>query len=163
MLVGLGISAVCAVGALIAAAGVLAMAFPGRPEPWPPLLLRRAAGMAAWAAASVYSLGFFAVWGSEQAFGDGAASVPAPACLDGFAPATIQGLTHHRSSYLPLRFDCVRDDGTVYSSDSSYVWMNWASVSCALAAALLAIGAGYATELRARKAGATPGSWTSAS
>ncbi|MER7404184.1 hypothetical protein ABT373_17230 [Streptomyces sp. NPDC000070] len=156
MLIGLGISAACAVGALIAAAGVLAMAFPGRPEPWPPLLLGRAAAMAAWGAVSVYSLGFFAVWDSEQAFGDGTASVPAPACLDGFDPATTQGLSHHRSSYLPLRFDCVRDDGTVYSSDSSYVWMNWATACLALSAALLAIAAGYATELRARKAGAIP-------
>ncbi|MFF8232874.1 hypothetical protein [Streptomyces caelestis] len=152
MLIGLGISAACAIGALIAAAGVLAMALPGRPEPWPRHLLGRAAAMAAWAAVSVYSLGLFTVWDSEQAFSDGTASVPAPACLDGFDPATVQGLTHHRSSYLPLRFDCVRDDGTVYSSDSFYGWMNWASLSCALAAALFAVGAGYATELRARKA-----------
>jgi hypothetical protein len=151
VLVGLGVSAVCAVGALIAAAGVVAMAFPGRPEPWPVHLMRRAAGTAAWAAAAVYSLGFFTVLMSEQEFGDGASSIPAPACLDGFDPATVQGLTHHRSSYLPLRFDCVRDDGTVYSSDSSYVWMNWSSAFLALAAALLAIGAGYATELRTRK------------
>ncbi len=151
MLVGLGISAVCAVGALIAAAGVVAMAFPGRPEPWPVLVLRRAATTAAWAAVSVYSLGFFDVAMSEHEFGDGADSVPAPACRDGFAPETVQGLSHHRSSYLPLRFDCVRDDGTVYSSDSAYVWMNWASASLALSAALLAIGAGYATEIRARK------------
>ncbi|MEU0389743.1 hypothetical protein ABZ251_35945 [Streptomyces chartreusis] len=163
MLVGFGLSAACAVGALIAAAGAVTMAFPGRPEPWPVHLMRRAAGAAAWAAASVYSLGFFAVLMSEQAFGDGASSVPAPACLDGFDPATIQGLSHHRSSYLPLRFDCVRGDGSVYSSDSSYVWMNWATASLALSAAVLAIGAGYASELRARKAGATPGSGTSAS
>ncbi|MFJ8714260.1 hypothetical protein ACIRD9_13915 [Streptomyces violaceus] len=154
MLIGLGISAVCAFGALIAAAGVVAMAFPGRPEPWLPLLLRRAATTAAWAAASVYSLGFFAVLQSEWEFGEGASSVPARACLDGFAPHTIEGLSHHRSSYLPLRFDCVREDGTVYAADSSYVWMNWASVSFALSAAGLAIGAGYATELRARKAAA---------
>jgi hypothetical protein len=151
VLVGFGISAACAIGALVVAAGTVAMAFPGRPEPWPVHLLRRAAGTAAWAAASVYSLGFFAVLMSEQAFGQGASSVPAPACLDGFDPATVQGLSHHHSSYLPLRFDCVRDDGSVYSSDSSYTWMNWASTSLALSAALLAIGAGYATELRARR------------
>ncbi|MDG9711542.1 hypothetical protein [Streptomyces sp. DH10] len=156
MLVGLGVSAACALAALIAAAGTAAMAFPGRPEPWPVHLMRRAAATAAWAAAAVYCLGFFTVLASESAFNDGANSVPAPACRDGFDPATIQGLTHHRSSYLPLRFDCVRDDGSVYASDSSYVWMNWSSAFLALSAALLAIGAGYATEFRARKAAATP-------
>ncbi|MFI2636526.1 hypothetical protein ACH5A2_40105 [Streptomyces collinus] len=145
----------CAVGAIVAGAGVVAMALPGRPEPWPVHLLRRAAATAAWAAAAVYSLGFFSVLVSESDVNDGANSVPAPACRDGFDPATIQGLSHHRSSYLPLRFDCVREDGSVYSSDAAYGWMNGASASLALSAALFAIGAGYATELRARKAALT--------
>ncbi|MFD5949320.1 hypothetical protein ACFWAZ_25035 [Streptomyces collinus] len=152
---GLGVSIACAVGALVAGAGVLAMAFPGRPEPWPVHLLRRAAVTAAWAAVAVYSLGFFTVLLSEQAFGDGADSIPAPACRDGFDEATRDGLSHHRSSYLPLRFDCVREDGSVYSSDPDYGWMNGASAALALSAALFAIGAGYATELRARKAAPT--------
>ncbi|MEV5351850.1 hypothetical protein [Streptomyces sp. NPDC052693] len=156
MLVGLGLAAVCAVAALVAAAGALAMALPGRPEPWSVQLMRRAAAAAAWAAAAVYSLGLFSVLDSESAFGDGANSVPAPACRDGFAPATIEGLSHHRSSYLPLRFDCVRDDGSVYASDPSYGWMNGATAVLALSAALLAIGAGYASELRARGAAAAP-------
>ncbi|WP_248504981.1 hypothetical protein [Streptomyces sp. D2-8] len=151
---GFGVSVACAVGALVAGAGVVAMAFPGRPEPWPVHLMRRAAAMAAWAAAAVYSLGFFTVLVSESAFGDGADSVPAPACRDGFDLETRQGLSHHRSSYLPLRFDCVREDGSVYSSESAYQWMNGASASLALAAALLFIGTGYADELRARKAAA---------
>jgi hypothetical protein len=151
---GFGVSIACAVGALVAGAGVVAMAFPGRPEPWAVHLLRRAAVTAAWAAAAVYSLGLFSVLVSESDFNDGANSVPAPACRDGFDPATIQGLSHHRSSYLPLRFDCVREDGSVYSSDAAYAWMNGASASSALSAALFAIGAGYATELRARRAAA---------
>ncbi|MFF5966131.1 hypothetical protein ACFY64_20810 [Streptomyces collinus] len=149
------VSVACAVGALIAGLGVVAMAFPGRPEPWPAHLMRRAGTTAAWAAAAVYSLGFFGVLASEHAFGDGANSIPAPACLDGFDEATRAGLSHHRSSYLPLRFDCVREDGSVYSSDPDYGWMNGASASLALLAALFAIGAGYATELRARKAALT--------
>jgi hypothetical protein len=152
---GFGVSMACAVGALVAGAGVVAMALPGRPEPWPVHLLRRAAATAAWAAAAVYSLGLFSVLVSESDVNDGANSVPAPACRDGFDPATIQGLSHHRSSYLPLRFDCVREDGSVYSSDAAYGWMNGASASLALSAALFAIGAGYATELRARKAALT--------
>ncbi|KOX00384.1 membrane protein [Streptomyces sp. NRRL B-1140] len=149
---GLGVSIACAVGALIAAAGVVAMALPGRPEPWRAHLLRRAAAAAAWGAAAVYALGLSSVLASEHAFGHGADSVPAPACRDGFDEATRDGLSHHRSSYLPLRFDCVRKDGTVYSSDPDYGWMNGASASLALTAALLVIGVGYMSELRARKA-----------
>lgn len=49
------------------------------------------------------------------------------------------------------RFDCVLDDGTAYPSDPGYSWMNWATASLAPAGALLAIGAGYVTEFRARK------------
>ncbi|MET9152210.1 hypothetical protein ABZX82_13220 [Streptomyces griseoflavus] len=151
LLVGLALSLVCAVGALAAAAGVVAVALPGRPEPWAVHLLRRAAATAALAAAAVYSSGFFGVVASEQAFGDGADSIPAPACRDGFDDETTQGLSHHRSSYLPLRFDCVRDDGSVYSSDPDYVWMNRASASLAPAAVLLAVGAAHAPTSRARK------------
>lgn len=152
MIIGFGISLLCAFGALIALAGTVAMALPGRPQPWPVHLMHRAAWTAAAAAASVYSLGFFAVADSEQAFNDGANSVPAPACRDGFAAETVRDLSHHRSSYLPLRFDCVRDDGTTYPSDPSYAWMNWATLLLLLACALLVVGAGYVTEFRARKA-----------
>ncbi|WP_413098730.1 hypothetical protein [Streptomyces sp. Inha503] len=151
MILGLGISALCAFGALIALIGVLAMALPGRPQPWPLHLMRRGAWLAAAAAASIYALGLFAVLGSEQEFNNGADSVPAPACREGFDPGVVQHLSHHRSSYLPLRFDCVLDDGTVYSSDPRYAWMNWMALLLALSGALLAIGAGYVTELRARK------------
>jgi uncharacterized protein YceH (UPF0502 family) len=44
----------------------------------------------------------------------------------------------------------------VYASDPDYGWMNAATAGLALAAALLAIGAGYASELRARRARVTP-------
>ncbi|AGP61038.1 hypothetical protein [Streptomyces rapamycinicus] len=151
MIVGLGISALCAFGALIALLGVVAMALPGRPQPWPVHLMRRGSWLAAAAAASIYVLGLFAVLTSEHEFNNGADSVPAPACREGFDPDTVQHLSHHRSSYLPLRFDCVLDDGTAYSSDPNYAWMNWTALLLALSGALLAIGAGYVTELRARK------------
>ncbi|MFD1661099.1 hypothetical protein ACFSL4_23570 [Streptomyces caeni] len=151
MIVGLAVSAACAVGALIAMGGVMAMALPGRPQPWTVHLMHRAAWLAACAAAAVYSLGLFGVLASEQEFGNGADSVPAPACRDGFDRDTVRHLTHHRSSYLPLRFDCVRDDGTTYPGDSNYGWMNWTTLFLLLTAALLVIGAGYLTEFRARK------------
>ncbi|MBA6440530.1 hypothetical protein [Streptomyces sp. GMR22] len=151
MIVGLGISALCAFGALIALFGVVAMALPGRPQPWPLHLMRRGAVLTAAAAASIYTLGLFAVLTSEHEFSNGADSVPAPACREGFDPGVVQHLSHHRSSYLPLRFDCVLDDGTVYSSDPGYAWMNWMALLLALSGALLVIGAGYVTELHARK------------
>jgi hypothetical protein len=156
VILGLGLFLLCGAGALVALAGAAAMALPGRPQPWPEHLLRRAAVATACGAAAVYSLGLFGVLASEHAFGDGADSVPAPACRDGIAPEVKQGLSHHRASYLPLRFDCVRDDGTVYPSDPDYVWMNWTAASLALATATLAIGAGYAPELRARRTAAVP-------
>ncbi|EXU65736.1 hypothetical protein Z951_23820 [Streptomyces sp. PRh5] len=57
MILGLGVSALCAFGALIALVGVVAMALPGRPQPWPVHLMRRGPGpTAAAAAASIYVL-----------------------------------------------------------------------------------------------------------
>lgn len=156
MIVGLGISAACAIGALIALLGVIAMAFPGRPEPWPVHLMHRAAALAAFTAAAIYILGLSAVLWSEHATNNGADSSPAPACRDGFAADTVRHLSHHRASYLPLRFDCVRDDGTSYPSDPDYVWMNWATLLLLLSCALLIVGAGYVSEFRARKAAGPP-------
>ena len=78
MIVGLGISAACAFGALIALLGVIAMAFPGRPRPWPVHLMHRAAALAAFAAAAIYILGFSAVLSSDHETDNGADSSPAP-------------------------------------------------------------------------------------
>ncbi|MGJ3561834.1 hypothetical protein ACR6C2_40630 [Streptomyces sp. INA 01156] len=57
--------------------GVVAMAFPGLPEPWAVYLLRRAAAVAGWAAVAVYSLGLSGVLLSEHGFNNGADSIPA--------------------------------------------------------------------------------------
>ncbi|MGW2894451.1 hypothetical protein ACWDAO_07355 [Streptomyces sp. NPDC001212] len=148
LLVGIAVFLICAVGALIALAGTLVMALPGRPLPWPVHLMRRAAPAAGLAAAAVYSLGFFDIAVSEHEFGDGADSVPAPACRDGFGSEVRRHLTHHQSSYLPLRFDCFLDDGTFYPSNPDYGWMNWASLSLALSGVLLAVGARCAADFR---------------
>jgi hypothetical protein len=128
------------------------MALPGRPQPWLIHLLRRAAWLAAASAAAVYALGLTGVLASQFAYDNGADSVPAPACRDGFSTDTVRHLVRHEASYLPLRFDCVRDDGSTYTSDPNYTWMNWATLLLGVCAALLVIGAGYATEFRARKA-----------
>ncbi|MEW1603971.1 hypothetical protein [Streptomyces sp. NPDC093808] len=150
----LGLSVVCAVAVLISVARAVAMALPGRPRPWAEHLLRRTAAAFGWAAGAVYAVGLAGVLWSEAEVGDGADSTPAPACRFGFDPETIQGLSHHRASYLPLRFDCVREDGSVYAGDPGLVGMNWTWVSLALAAALLVIGMHCRAELRARKAAA---------
>ncbi|MGA5349347.1 hypothetical protein ACPCSQ_27285 [Streptomyces griseoincarnatus] len=151
-LLGLALFLVCAVAALISAARAAAMALPGRPQPWPDHLLRRSAATLGWAAGTVYALGLAGVAWSEAEVGDGADSTPAPACRMGFAPETIEGLTHHRASYLPLRFDCVREDGSVYVSDPDLVWLNWTSAGLALTAALLFLGMHYRAELWDRRA-----------
>lgn len=142
ILVGLALVPLCAVGALTALIRVLVMALPGRPAPWPIHLTRRAAWLVAAVAAFVYSLGLLSVSWSEHDYNNGADSVPAPACRDGFEPAVREGLSHHESSYLPLRFDCVREDGTSYPSDPDLTWINWTAMSLALTAGLLAVGAG---------------------
>ncbi|MEV5458118.1 hypothetical protein AB0L17_07505 [Streptomyces cellulosae] len=143
---------VSAIGVLISVARAAATALPGRPQPWPDHLLRRTAALFGWAAGAVYALGLAGVAWSEAEVGDGADSTPAPACREGFAPETIEGLTHHRASYLPLRFDCVREDGSVYVSDPDLVWMNWTWAALALTAALLFLGMHFRTEVRARSA-----------
>ncbi|MDG9723088.1 MULTISPECIES: hypothetical protein [unclassified Streptomyces] len=141
MVIGLGVSAACAIGALIALVSVVAVALPGRPEPWPVHLMRRAAGTAAAAAAAVYSLGFTAVLVSASEADGGANSSPTSACRESLSPEPGSELSHHRHSYLPLRFDCVLEDGTTYSSDPDYVWMNWTALPLAASAVLLAVGA----------------------
>ncbi|MFJ3136336.1 hypothetical protein ACIPK5_10525 [Streptomyces sp. NPDC086843] len=151
-LLAFALSLVCAVAVLISAARAAAMALPGRPQPWSEHLVRRAAATLGWAACAVYALGLAGVAWSEAEVGDGADSTPAPACRMGFAPEIINGLTHHRASYLPLRFDCVREDGSVYVSDPDLLWMNWTWAVLALTAALLFLGMHYRTELRARRA-----------
>ncbi|WP_445526331.1 hypothetical protein [Streptomyces cyslabdanicus] len=145
---GVAVFLVGAVGALIALVRALVMALPGRPRPWPAHLMRRAALTVGLAAAAIYALGLLDVALSEHEFGNGADSVPAPACRDGFDSEIRRHLTHHQPSYLPLGFDCFLDDGTVYSSNPNYGWMNWTSMSLALSGALLAVGARHLTDDR---------------
>lgn len=151
-LLGLAVSLVCAIAVLISAARAAAMALPGRPQPWLDHLLRRTAATLGWAAGAVYALGLAGVAWSEGEVGDGADSTPAPACREGFASETIEGLTHHRASYLPLRFDCVREDGSVYVSDPHLMSVNWTWAALALTAVLLFLGMHYRTAVRARRA-----------
>ncbi|MFF0199565.1 hypothetical protein [Streptomyces sp. NPDC005017] len=151
MLLALPAFLAAALGIVLASVGVLTAVLPGRPGPWRPLLARRAAWLAAAGAAAVYFWGLASVGAAEHGFGNGADSVPAPACRDDFPPETVAGLSHHRASYLPLAFDCVRADGGTYSAEPSYAWMNPTAAGLGLTAALLAIGAGYATEPRARR------------
>lgn len=141
-----------AIGVLAAFIAFLGAVLPGRPEPWRRHVPRRAAWLAAAGAAAVYFLGLADVAASEEQVGDGADSVPAPACRDDEPPETVDGLVDHRASYLPPAFTCVRADGSTYSASPSYAWMNPTAAVLALSAALLAVGAGYTSEARIRRA-----------
>lgn len=100
----------------------------------------------------MYCLGFSAVLTSALEFNDGANSVPAPACRESLPPDAASELSHHRYSYLPLRFDCVLEDGTTYASDPGYVWMNRTALSLAACAGVLAVGARPVARMDFRKA-----------
>ncbi|MGW2083407.1 hypothetical protein ACWCOW_42365, partial [Streptomyces sp. NPDC001939] len=56
----------------------------------------------------------------------------------------------HRTSYVPLRFDCVLDDGTTYPSSSGYAWLNGLTAAFGVTAGVLVVTAGFVTERRAR-------------
>ncbi|MEV6759547.1 hypothetical protein AB0N16_02640 [Streptomyces sp. NPDC051105] len=66
----------------------------------------------------------------------GADSTPAIECRDDFPGDRLVGQT---SSYLPLRFDCVLDDGSTHPSSPGYSWINTLIAVLALAAVLLLV------------------------
>ncbi|PJN11749.1 hypothetical protein CG723_12895 [Streptomyces sp. CB01635] len=128
----------------------VSVALPGRRADWSLDLLRWCAAMAAAAAAGLYVLGLGAVQLSEHESESGASSSPAPSCRDAVDDSTLQHLVGHRTSYVPLRFDCVLDDGTTYPSSSGYAWLNGLTAAFGVTAGLLVVTAGLVTEARAR-------------
>lgn len=59
--------------------------------------------------------------------------------------------------YVPLRFVCETRGGGSYVADSVPGYVNPGAFGFALAGAVLAVGAGYEAELRARRAATPPG------
>jgi hypothetical protein len=128
---------------------VISVALPGRRADWSRDLVRWCAAMAAAATVGLYVLGLGAVQLSAHESESGASSSPAPSCRDA-DDSTLQHLVGHRSSYVPLRFDCVLDDGSTYPSSSGYAWLNGLTAAFGVTAGVLVVTAGFVTERRAR-------------
>ncbi|WP_393059104.1 hypothetical protein [Streptomyces sp. LN549] len=128
---------------------LISAALPGRRPDWAGDLLRWSAGMAAVAAAIVYSIGLGSVqWDASEAE-SGASSSPAAPCRS-LPPGTLDRLAGHEPSYFPLGFDCRLDDGSIVAADGSYGLLNALTASFALAAVLLMLSVGFVNEYRAR-------------
>ncbi|GAB7110391.1 hypothetical protein JCM4814A_87060 [Streptomyces phaeofaciens JCM 4814] len=126
---------------------LVSLALPGR-RPGRARQLRWFAAMTAAGALGLYLMAAGAVAYNVHDTRSGADSSPAHACRDGFPRDTVEHLVGHRASYVPPRFDCVRDDGTTYPSSGTYAWWNLLTVGFAVVAAGLAAAARY---VRARR------------
>ncbi|MDQ1036417.1 hypothetical protein QFZ75_002833 [Streptomyces sp. V3I8] len=143
-----------AVAVVVKLASVLA---PGRRPDWAGDLLRWCAGMAAVAAVIVYAIGLGLVqWNASEAE-SGAGSAPAAPCRS-LPPGTLDQLTGHGPSYLPLGFDCLLSDGRVVAADGPYTLLNVLAAAFVLAAMLSLLAVGFLDEYRARSV--TPPSGT---
>jgi hypothetical protein len=104
-------------------------------------------------AVALYCWGLLQVFGAVLEAEDGGAdSAPVRPCR---TPAKGGEALDYRIDYVPLRFVCETRGGGSYVADRVPGYVNPGAFGFALAAMLLAIGAGYDAELRARRA-ATP-------
>ncbi|WP_432178388.1 hypothetical protein [Streptomyces sp. NBC_00063] len=160
MFVFLALPALLAIPVWIVAVVVkfISVALPGRRADWSRDLLRWCAAMAAAAAVGLYMLGLGAVQLSAHESESGASSSPAPSCRDtGVDDSTLQHLVGHRTSYVPLRFDCVLDDGTTYPSSNGYAWLNGLTAVFGATAGVLVVllGTSFVTRRVALRAAAS--------
>ncbi|MFE5195975.1 hypothetical protein ACFQ93_19950 [Streptomyces sp. NPDC056601] len=156
MFVFLALPALLAIPVWIVAVVVkfVSVALPGRRADWSRDLLRWCAAMAAAAAVGLYVLGLGAVQLSAHESESGASSSPAPSCRDADVDdSTLQHLVGHRASYVPLRFDCVLDDGTTYPSSHGYAWLNGLTAAFGATAGVL-VGTSLVTRRVALRAAA---------
>jgi hypothetical protein len=101
----------------------------------------------AWACGTLgvcgYVLGAAAVLLAQSEADHGTDSSPAPACRQaGLGTVTER----HRAGYLPLRFDCVLDDGTTRSAGVVAGWLTPVTV------VLMATGLGLSVDRHRRQA-----------
>ncbi|MFI8951296.1 hypothetical protein ACIGO6_32855 [Streptomyces sp. NPDC053750] len=127
---------------------------PGVPAPRRPgAPFRVVAAVAGGAAALLYAWGLvcvgFAVMEAEDG---GTGSSPMRPCRTGVSPELSGRVIDYSVSYLPLRFSCETVDGEAYDSADIPGYVNPGVAVLALTAVASAVGAGYATELRARAA-----------
>ncbi|MCL8012728.1 hypothetical protein [Streptomyces sp. AS02] len=119
-----------------------------------PVRLRGLAALAGAGACALYAWGLLAVCGAVLSAEDGGAdSSPPQSCrTQGWWERHQQGIeiVGHTVSYVPLGFVCETSDGGSYDTGDVPGYVNPGVVALALTAAGCAIGAGYASELRAR-------------
>ncbi|GHI02262.1 hypothetical protein Scel_05830 [Streptomyces cellostaticus] len=132
---------------------LVSAALPGRRPDWRSDLLRWSAWMTGSGAVILYVLGAGAVAFAVHESSSGADSTPSQDCRDDHRAGHLVGQT---ASWLPLRFDCVLDDGGTYPSSPAYTWINTLVAVLGLASIALVVANGYAAERRAR-AGAGEG------
>ncbi|MGW6906516.1 hypothetical protein [Streptomyces sp. NPDC054940] len=121
-----------------------------------PVRLRGFAALAGAGACALYAWGLLAVCGAVLTAEDGGAdSSPPQSCrTQGWWERHQQGIeiVGHSVSYVPLGFVCETSDGGSYDNGDVPGYVNPGVVGLALTGAGCAIGAGYASELRARAA-----------
>ncbi|MYW65573.1 hypothetical protein GTY65_16130 [Streptomyces sp. SID8379] len=114
--------------------------------------LRAGAALAGSVASALCALGLFCVGGAVVSAEDGGTdSAPIIPCRTG--DAERDGLiVDYAVSYVPLGFECSRNDGTRYLTDDVPGYVNPGIALFGLAGASGAVLVGYRTELRARRA-----------
>ncbi|MEU1406449.1 hypothetical protein ABZ471_29505 [Streptomyces sp. NPDC005728] len=126
---------------------LVSAAVPGRRPDRRSELLRWSAWMTGSGAVILYLLGAGAVGFAVHESSSGADSTPSHDCRDDYRADHLVGQT---ASWLPLRFDCVLDDGGTYPSSPAYAWVNALVAVLGLASIALIVANGYAAERRAR-------------
>ncbi|MGW1539852.1 hypothetical protein ACWCPM_06240 [Streptomyces sp. NPDC002309] len=115
--------------------------------------LRSLAALAGAAAAAVYTWGALHVLGAYLEVKDGGAgSAPARPCLAAGGPEKAAVTLDVDVQVIPVRLVCRTRTGESYPAGVPG-HINPAAAFLALSAALLAVGAGYASELKARERG----------
>ncbi|MFK4069842.1 hypothetical protein [Streptomyces sp. NPDC029674] len=112
--------------------------------------MHRSALLAGCAAAAVYFKGLFSIEMAVNESSHGASSSPSPSC-QADAPVSAENITGYRVSHLPLRFECVLDDGTTYASGEFPGWLTAVPVVLALISVLLAFGAWHVAQRGTRQ------------
>ncbi|MFE6332697.1 hypothetical protein ACFVOK_05685 [Streptomyces sp. NPDC057798] len=121
-------------------------------------LLRGLAALCGGAACALYGWGLLSVAGAVLSAQDGGTdSAPPQVCrTPGWWERHQKGVetVDHSVRFVPLGFVCGTSDGKSYDTGHVPGYVNPAALGLALGGTGCAVAAGYATELRARRAGA---------
>ncbi|MER5993073.1 hypothetical protein [Streptomyces viridosporus] len=152
---------VCCFGLVGYGFGSVADGLAGRKERRP-AVLRGTAALAGACALAVYTWGLLGIAGAWMEAEDGGTdSAPVRSCrTPGWLERSAAGveITGYRVSVVPLGFVCETSDGGSYDNGDVPGYVNPAALGLALAAAVCAVSAGYASERGARAATGAGGS-----